>query len=61
MRHAGVLEPIAPEGWTMPWNVHSPANHHGPSACTSLAPSVCKVALSNRHLGSRKDRTVTCT
>jgi hypothetical protein len=38
MRQAGLLEHIAPQGWTIPWNVHSQANHHGHSACTSLAP-----------------------
>jgi hypothetical protein len=61
MRHAGLREQSAPQVWTLPWNVHSQAAHHGPSACTSLAPYVCKVALSNRRIISRKDRTVTFT
>ena len=61
MRHAGLLEHIAPEVWTIPWNVHSQANHHGHSACTSLAPSVFRVALSNRRLVGLKDRPVTFT
>lgn len=61
MRQAGLLEPIAPQVWTIPWNVHRPANHHGHSACTSLAPSVCTVAIANHRLVSLQDRTVTCT
>jgi hypothetical protein len=61
MRQAGLLEHIAPEVWTIPWNVHSQANHHGHSAFTSLAPSVFKVAISNHRLVSLKDRTVTFT
>ena len=61
MRHAGVLEDSAPEVWTIPWNVQSQANHHGHSACTSLAPSVCRVALANRRLVGLTDRTVPCT
>ena len=61
MRHAGLLEPIAPQVWTIPWNVHSQANHHGHSAFPSLAPYVFKVAISNSRIVSRKDRTVTFT
>jgi hypothetical protein len=38
MRQAGLLEDIDPQVWTLPWNVQSQANHHGHSACTSLAP-----------------------
>ena len=38
MRQVGLLEHIAPEVWTIPWNVHSQANHNGHSAFTSLAP-----------------------
>jgi hypothetical protein len=30
MRQAGLLEHIAPHVWSVPWNVHSQANHHGP-------------------------------
>ena len=59
MRQAGLLEQIDPQAWTIPWNVHSQAQHHGHSAFTSLAPSVCKFALSNHRLVSLKDRTVT--
>src|SRR5215472_5294723 len=31
MRQAGLLEHIDPQVWTIPWNVHSQANHHGHS------------------------------
>lgn len=61
MRHAGLRARIAPQGWTIPWNVHAQADDHGHSAFSSLAPSVCKVALSHRRLVRRQDRTVTCT
>src|SRR5262245_3301802 len=61
MRQAGLLEHIALQGWSIPWNVHSQADHHGHSAFTSLAPSVFKVAISNQRLVSLQDRTVTCT
>jgi hypothetical protein len=61
MRPAGLLEHIAPQVWTMPWNVHSRANHHSHSACTYLAPYVFKVAISNHRLVSLTDRTVTFT
>jgi hypothetical protein len=61
MRHAGLLEHIAPQVWTIPWNVHSQANHHGHSACTYLAPYVFKVAISNSRIVSLTDRTVTFT
>jgi Putative transposase/Transposase zinc-binding domain len=59
MRQAGLLEHIAPQVWTIPWNVHSQANHHGHSAFTYLAPYVFRVAISNRRIVSLKDRTVT--
>jgi Putative transposase len=61
MRHAGLLEHIDPQVWTIPWNVHSQAKHHGSSAFTYLAPYVFKVAISNHRLVSLKDRTVTFT
>jgi putative transposase len=61
MRQAGLLAHINPQVWTIPWNVHSQANHHGHSAFTSLAPSVFRVAISNHRLVSLKDRTVTVT
>jgi hypothetical protein len=61
MRHAGLLEHIAPQVWTLPWHVHSQANHHGHSACTSLAPAVFTVAIANHRLVSLTDRTVTFT
>ena len=61
MRQAGLLEHIDPQVWTIPWNVHSQANHHGHSAFTYLAPYVFKVAISNHRLVSLTDRTVTFT
>lgn len=61
MRQAGLLAHIAPEVWTIPWIVHSQANHHGHSAFTYLAPYVFKVAISNQRLVSLTDRTVTFT
>jgi Putative transposase/Transposase zinc-binding domain len=61
MRHASLLEQIAPPAWTLPWNVHSQADHHSHSAVTSLAPSVFRGAISNRRIVDLKDRTVTCT
>jgi hypothetical protein len=61
MRHASLLEQIDPRVWTIPWNVHSQADHHGHSAFTSLAPSVFKVAISTQRLVSLTDRTVTFT
>ena len=59
MRQAGLLEHIDPQVWTIPWNVHSQAHHHGHSAFTDLAPSVFRVAISNQRLVSLTDRTVT--
>ena len=61
MRQVGLLEHIAPEVWTIPWNVHSQANHNGHSAFTYLAPYVFKVAISNSRIVGLKDRTVTFT
>jgi hypothetical protein len=61
MRHAGLLEHIDPQVWTIPWNVHSQATPHSHTAFTSLAPYVFKVAISNRRLVSLTDRTVTFT
>jgi hypothetical protein len=61
MRHAGLLEQIDPQVWTIPWNVQSQANHHSRSAFTSLAPYVFRVALSNSRLVGLKDRPVTFT
>jgi hypothetical protein len=61
MCHAGLLEQIDPHVWTIPWNVHSQANHHSHSAFTYLAPYVFKVAISNHRLVSLKDRMVTFT
>jgi Putative transposase/Transposase zinc-binding domain len=61
MHQAGLLGQIDPQTWTIPWNVHSQANHHGRSALTSLAPYVFKVAISNRRIVSLTDRTVTFT
>jgi len=61
MRHASLLGQIDPRVWTIPWNVHSQADHHGHSAFTYLAPYVFKVAISNHRLVSLTDRTVTFT
>jgi Putative transposase/Transposase zinc-binding domain len=61
MRQVGLLEQVDPQAWTIPWNVHSQANHHGSSAFTYLAPYVFKVAISNRRLVALTDRTVTFT
>lgn len=61
MRQAGLLEHIDPQVWSLPWNVHSQANHHGHSAFTYLAPYVFKVAISNRRIVDLQDRTVTFT
>jgi Putative transposase/Transposase zinc-binding domain len=61
MQHAGLLAHIDPQGWTLPWNVHSQAQPHGSSAFTYRAPSVFKVAISNRRLVGLMDRTVTVT
>jgi Putative transposase/Transposase zinc-binding domain len=61
MRQAGLLEHIDPQVWTIPWNVHSQANHHGHSAFTYLAPYVFRVAISNRRIVSLQDHTVTFT
>jgi hypothetical protein len=60
-RPAGLLAPLAPQRWTLPWNVHAQATPHGSSAFPSLAPSVCTVALSHHRLVRLTDRTVTCT
>jgi Putative transposase len=38
MRTAGRLESIAPQVWTIPWNVHRQAPPHAPSALHYLAP-----------------------
>src|SRR5262249_35701058 len=46
MRDASLLEHLAPQVWTMPWNVQSRAPHPGHAAFTSLAPSVFRGALS---------------
>jgi hypothetical protein len=61
MQPAGLLAHIDPQVWTLPWHVHSQAQPHGSAACTSLAPSVCKVAISNRRIVGLMDRTVTFT
>jgi Putative transposase/Transposase zinc-binding domain len=61
MRLAGLLEHIDSQVWSIPWNVHSQANHHGHSAFQYLAPYVFKVAISNRRIVGLKDRTVTFT
>jgi hypothetical protein len=60
-RTAGVLADLAPPGWTIPWHGPSQAHPYGHAAFTSLAPQVCKVALSTHRLVSRTDRMVPCT
>jgi hypothetical protein len=59
MRPGGLLEQIKPQAWTIPWNVPSQAQPHGHSACTYLAPSIFRVAISNQRIVSRKHHTVT--
>jgi hypothetical protein len=61
MRQAGLLEDLAPQVWTIPWNVQSQADPHGHSACTDLAPYVFRVAISHSRIVGLKDRTVTFT
>jgi hypothetical protein len=61
MEHADLLGQIDPQVWTIPWNVHSQANHHGHSAFTYLAPYVFKVAISNHRIVGLMDRTVSFT
>jgi hypothetical protein len=51
MPHAGRLEPLAPPGWTIPWNVHRQAKPHRHSAGTALAPSVFRGARPPRRQG----------
>jgi hypothetical protein len=61
-RHtAGLGEQIAPPGWPTPWNVHSQGTPHGATSLQSLAPSVFKVAISNRRIVSLQDHSVTFT
>ena len=59
MRQAGRREHLAPHVWPIPWHVPRQANPHGHSACTSLAPSVCRVAIAHRRIVGLTDRTVT--
>ena len=61
MSQAGLLEPIDPQVWHIPWNVHSQAGANGHTAFTYLAPYVFRVAISNRRIVALKDRTVTFT
>ncbi len=61
MPHADLLTPIDPLVWHTHWHVHSQANPNGPTSLTDLAPSVFKVAISNRRIVCRKDRTVPFT
>ena len=59
--HAGLLEPSAPQGGTLPGHGHRQAQPHGSSACTSRAPSVCTVASAHRRLVGLLDRPGPCT
>jgi hypothetical protein len=61
MIKAGLLEQIDPRVWPIPWNVHSQATPHAPSALKYLAPYVFKVAISNSRIVSLTDRTVPFT
>jgi Putative transposase/Transposase zinc-binding domain len=61
MTDAGLLDPIDPQVWNIPWNVHSQANTAGHTAFKYLAPYVFKVAISNSRIVSLKERTVTFT
>src|SRR5712691_5038096 len=61
MHQTGLLDHIDPQVWSIPWNVHRQARHHGHPAFTSLAPYVFKVAISNHRLVSLTGRTVTVT
>jgi hypothetical protein len=61
MRQAGLLEPIDPQGWNIPWNVHSQAHAKSHTAFTYLAPSVFRVAISTRRIVGRTDHPVTFT
>ena len=38
MHQAGLLDHIDPQVWSIPWNVHSQARHHGHSAFTYRKP-----------------------
>jgi hypothetical protein len=61
IRRAGLLAPIDPQVWNIPWNVHSQPGANGHTAFTYLAPSIFRVAISNRRLVALKDRTVPFT
>ena len=43
-RHAGRLEHLTPQGWTIPGHVPRQATHHGHAALTSRAVSVARTA-----------------
>lgn len=58
---AGYLDPIEPQVWKTPWNVHSQATPGATTSLKYLAPYVFKVAISNRRLVSLKNRIVTFT
>ena len=61
MRTAGQRAQIDPHVWNTSWHVQSQSTQGGAPACTYLAPSVCKVAISNRRIVGLKDRIVTFT
>jgi hypothetical protein len=61
MTKAGRLESIAPQVWTLPWNVPSQATPHAHAALPDRAPYVFKVALAKRRLVSLTERTVPFT
>jgi len=61
MHTAGQLEQIDPHVWNTSWNVHSQGTQGGATAFKYLAPSVFKVAISNRRIVGLQDRIVTFT
>jgi hypothetical protein len=48
MDKAGLLECLDTKVWNIPWNVHRQANPDGATSFQYLAPSGCRVAISNR-------------
>ena len=60
MDHAGLLAPLDPRVWTIPWNVHRQAQHHGHAAGTSRAPAGCSGAIAHSRRVARTGRTGPC-
>ncbi len=59
MPQAGLLDHIDPQVWTIPWNVHSQARHHGHSAFNHRLVSLTgrTVTVTSRKVGSARLRT----